>query len=137
MKLSKNFTLEELTHSSTADAKGIVNYPDNQSIKNLKKLCNDVLQPIRDKYGKPIYINSGYRNPQLNRVVGGSQSSQHCRGEAADIDTNNNKELWNLIVDMIENKEIVVSQLIDEKNLAWIHIALYTGNKKNQILKLK
>lgn len=137
MKLSKNFTLEELIHSSTADARGINNYPDYQSIQNLKKLCTDILQPIRDKYGKPIYINSGYRNPQLNRLVGGSQSSQHCKGQAADIDTNNNKELWQLIVSMIRSGEIVVSQLIDEKNLAWIHVGLYTGSKRNQILKLK
>lgn len=136
MQLTKNFSLEELIQSSTANAKGIRNYPSPMEIENLRKLCVEVLQPIRDKYGKPIYINSGYRNPQLNRLVGGSQSSQHCKGQAADIDTNNNKELWNLIVDMIKNKEIVVSQLIDEKNLAWIHVALYTGNKKNHILKL-
>lgn len=136
MKLSKNFSLEELIHSSTADARGIVNYPDNQSIQNLKKLCNDVLQPIRDKYGKPIYINSGYRNPQLNRLVGGSQSSQHLTGSAADIDTNNNRELWDVIVKMIEKGEITVGQLLDEKNLAWIHISLPTSYKKNQILKL-
>lgn len=135
MKLSKNFTLEELIHSSTADAKGIRNYPDQKAQENLKKLCIDILQPIRDKYGKPIYINSGYRNPELNRVLNGSQSSQHCKGEAADIDTNNNKELWNLIVQMIKNGELTVGQLIDESNLAWIHISLpYT--KKNQILKL-
>lgn len=136
MKLSKNFTLEELIHSSTANAKGIRNYPSPMEIENLRRLCVEVLQPIRDRYGKPIYINSGYRNPQLNRLVGGSQSSQHCRGQAADIDTNNNKELWELIVSMIRSGEIVVSQLIDERNLAWIHVALYTGNKKNQILKL-
>ena len=135
MKLSKNFSLEELIHSSTADAKGIRNYPDQKAQENLKKLCIDILQPIRDKYGKPIYINSGYRNPELNRVLNGSQSSQHCKGEAADIDTNNNKELWNLIVQMIKNGELTVGQLIDESNLAWIHISLpYT--KKNQILKL-
>lgn len=104
-------------------------------IENLRRLCIEVLQPIRDRYGKPIYINSGYRNPQLNRMVGGSQSSQHCKGQAADIDTNNNKELWTLIVDMIKKGEITVGQLIDESNLAWIHISLpYT--KKNQILKL-
>lgn len=136
MKLSKNFTLEELIHSSTADAKGIVNYPDNQSIKNLKKLCNDVLQPIRDKYGKPIYITSGYRNPALNRAVNGSQTSQHLTGSAADIDVANNKELWDVIVKMIENGEITVGQLIDEKKLSWIHISLPTPYKKNQILKL-
>lgn len=136
MKLSKNFTLEELIYSSTADAKGIVNYPDNQSIKNLKKLCNDVLQPIRDKYGKPIYITSGYRNPALNRAVNGSQTSQHLTGSAADIDVANNRELWDVIVKMIENGEITVGQLIDEKKLSWIHISLPTPYKKNQILKL-
>lgn len=136
MKLSKNFTLEELIYSSTADARGIHNYPDNQSINNLKKLCIEILQPIRDKYGKPIYINSGYRNPALNRAMKGSQTSQHLTGSAADIDVANNKELWDVIVKMIENGEITVGQLIDEKKLSWIHISLPTPYKKNQILKL-
>lgn len=141
MKLSRNFSLEELTHSSTADARGIVNYPDNQSIQNLKKLCNDVLQPIRDKYGKPIYITSGYRNPALNRAVDGSQTSQHLTGSAVDIDVANNRELWDVIVSMIRSGEITVGQLIWEKGNSiapsWIHISLPTPYKKNQILKLK
>lgn len=140
MKLSKSFTLEEMCYSSTANARGLQNYPDSKAQENLKKLCVDILQPIRDKYGKPIYINSGYRNPQLNRVVGGSQSSQHITGSAADIDTNNNRELWDMIVKMIKSNEITVGQLIWEKGDSnapdWIHISLpYT--KVNQILKLK
>lgn len=137
MQLSKNFTLEELIHSSTANARGIYNYPSPKEIENLRKLCVTILQPIRDKWGKPIYINSGYRNPQLNRTVKGSQTSQHLTGAAADIDTNNNKALWNLIVSMIKSGEIACGQLIDEKNLAWIHISLPTPYKKNQIFKLK
>jgi uncharacterized protein YcbK (DUF882 family) len=140
MRLSKNFTLEEMSYSSTADAKGISNYPDQKAQENLKKLCKDILQPIRDKFGKAIYINSGYRNPQLNRLLGGSQSSQHITGAAADIDCNENKKLWDLIVSMINSGEITVGQLIWEKGNSmapdWIHISLpYT--KVNQILKLK
>ena len=141
MKLSKNFTLEELIYSSTANAKGIRNYPSPMEIENLRRLCVEVLQPIRDKYGKPIYINSGYRNPALNRAVKGSQTSQHLTGSAADVDVANNRELWDVIVSLIRSGRITVGQLIWEKgnNIApdWIHISLPTQFKKNQILKLK
>lgn len=99
-------------------------------------MVNNILQPIRDKYGKPITVTSGFRSPSVNRLVGGSANSQHCKGEAADIKCENNKELWDLIVDMINNEEIVVGQLIDEKNLSWIHISLPNEKRRNQILKL-
>lgn len=139
MKLSKNFTLEEMCYSSTANARGLQNYPSQKAIDNLQKLCVEVLQPIRDKYGKAIFVNSGYRNPELNRVVGGSQSSQHITGCAADIDSSDNAKLWDMIIKMINVGEITVGQLIWEKGDSmapdWIHISLpYT--KKNQILKL-
>lgn len=140
MRLSKNFTLEEMCYSSTANARDLQNYPDLKAQENLKKLCNEILQPIRNKFGKPIYINSAYRNPQLNRLVGGSQSSQHITGCAADIDCSENKKLWDMIVKMINVGEITVGQLIWEKGDSnapdWIHISLpYT--KVNQIIKLK
>lgn len=99
-------------------------------------MVNNILQPIRDKYGKPITVTSGFRSPSVNRLVGGSANSQHCKGEAADIKCENNKELWDLIIDMINNKKIVVGQLIDEKNLNWIHISLPNEKRKNQIFKL-
>lgn len=139
MNLSNNFTLSELTYSSTAESKGVDNIPDRWALENLKKLCNDILQPIRDKYGKSIFINSGYRSPKVNRLVGGSLSSQHTKGEAADITVGSkegNKKLFDLIVKMIENKEITVGQLIDEKDYKWIHISLHY-KKVNQILHLK
>jgi uncharacterized protein YcbK (DUF882 family) len=138
-KLSKNFSLNELTYSSTARANKVDNIPDRWELENLKKLCNEVLQPIRDKYGKSIFINSGYRNPIVNRLVNGSSTSQHMKGEAADITVGSkegNKKLFEMIVEMIENGEIKVGQLIDEKKYSWIHISL-PFSKTNQILHLK
>jgi uncharacterized protein YcbK (DUF882 family) len=139
MKLSKNFSLNELTYSSTARANKVDNIPDRWELENLKKLCHDILQPIRDKYGKSIFVTSGYRNPIVNRLVNGSSTSQHMKGEAADITVGSkegNKKLFELIVEMIENVEIKVGQLIDEKNYSWIHISL-PYKKVNQVLHLK
>lgn len=141
MKLSKNFTLEELVKSTTALRCNIDNTPSDKDIENLQNLVTKILQPIRDKYGKPIRINSGYRCEKLNKQVGGSKTSQHRTGEAADIETingNNNSKLFNLIKSMIENNEIEVGQLIWEygskKDPNWVHVSLPTKNKKNQIL---
>lgn len=139
MKLSKNFTLSELTYSSTANANKVDNTPDRWELDNLKKLCNEVLQPIRDKWDDSIFVNSGFRNPIVNRLVKGSTSSQHLKGEAADITVGSksgNKKLFDMIVQLIENEEITVGQLIDEKDYSWIHISL-PYKKVNQILHLK
>ncbi len=141
MKLSKNFTLEELVKSTTALRCNIDNTPSDKEIENLQILVTNILQPIRDKYGKPIRINSGYRCEKLNKQVGGSKTSQHMTGEAADIETingSNNSKLFNLIKSMIENNEIEVGQLIWEygskKDPNWVHVSLPTKYKKNQIL---
>lgn len=136
MKLSQNFTLEELTFSATAKLRGIDNIPNSQEVVSLKRLCEEILQPIRDKLGKPITITSGYRSSALNKAVGGAKSSQHLRGEAADIISDDNYSLWNLICKLILDKEIKVGQLIDEKNLRWIHISLPDSSHLNQILHL-
>ena len=139
MKLSKNFTLSELTYSSTAKANKVDNTPDRWELDNLKKLCNEVLQPIRDKWDDSIFINSGFRNPIVNRLVKGSTSSQHLKGEAADITVGSksgNKKLFDMILQMIENEEITVGQIIDENEYSWIHISL-PYKRVNQILHLK
>lgn len=97
MKLSKNFDLEEFIYSETADAKGIDNAPDGEVINNISRLVNDVLQPLRSLYGKPIYINSGYRCRELNEEVGGVETSYHRRGLAADCRCENPKELLTML----------------------------------------
>lgn len=131
MRLTDNFTLEELTNSNTANRFGIKNEPTKEGISKLKVLCETILQPIRNEFGKPITVSSGYRSPELNKMVHGAKNSQHCKYEAADIKSSNNKELFELIVKMIKNKKITVGQLINECNYSWIHIS--TGNR-NQIL---
>jgi len=85
MNLSEHFTLEEFEHSSTAIANGIDNHCPTTLIPNLVNLCNQVLEPLRQHLGTPVIISSGYRCPELNRLVGGAANSQHMTGEAADI----------------------------------------------------
>lgn len=138
MKLSNNFKLNELIYSSTAEVNRINNYPSPVEIDNLRALCENILQPIRDKWGSPLYVNSGYRSPILNRKVAGAPTSYHCSGNAVDIttrDTKKNKELFNMIVDMIKNNEIEVGELIDEHRYSWLHIS-NPIKEKNQILHL-
>ena len=138
MKLSNNFKLEELIASTTAEHYRISNYPSPTEIENLKNLCENILQPIRDKWGEPLFVNSGYRSPILNRKVGGVPTSYHVTGNAVDIttrDVKKNKELFNMIVEMIKNKEITVGELIDESKYSWLHIS-NPVKEENQILHL-
>lgn len=125
------FTIRELIYSSTAAQKGIDNTPPAGVKVRLSILINSCLNPIREAWGKPIYINSGYRCPYLNRIVGGVPTSQHTQGEAADITTGNatdNKKLFDLILE----KGFAFDQLIDEKDYQWLHISYRSsGNRKN------
>ena len=130
MKLSKNFTLRELTKTNT----GIQNNPSEIEIERLRLLCEKVLQPLRDKFGHPIIVNSGYRSPLVNKAVGGVPSSQHVRAEAVDITAGSrerNKALFEIL------KTMEKDQLIDERNYSWIHVS-YTVCRpnRNQILHL-
>ena len=142
-KLSKNFTYEELVKSATATRLKINNTPNKEQHDNLKKLAETVLQPIRDKYGKPLIVSSGFRCEKLNKAVGGAKTSQHCKGEAADIRTvsdsiADNKALFNFILEMINKGEIKVGQLIDEYGYNWIHVSLpRVGKMNNQILHIR
>ena len=137
MKLTENFTLQEMIHSNTAIAKGIVNMPNEQQINFIRELCINVLQPIREEFGVPIRISSGFRSPRLNVAIGGSTSSQHCalRGAAADIQMDEmNEEIFNYIKD-----ELIFDQLIwefgDGQNPDWVHVSFHNGNNRKQILK--
>ena len=142
MQITRNFSLEEFVKSETAKKYNIDNTPPQNVINNIVSLCG-VLQKIRDKYGKPIHINSGYRCPKLNSKVGGSKTSQHMNGSAADISVGSvkqNKELFDFIVKMANNEEIQFRQLIDEYDYKWVHIAVNCKEnslKINQILHLR
>lgn len=124
----KYFTIEELTSSATARARGINNTPSLAEVRNLTTLVERVLDPLRAAYGSPIIVNSGYRSRALNKAVGGSATSQHCKGMAADIRAKdgNNKRLFELARWMGG-----YDQLIDENGLTWVHIS-YDPTKAKQ-----
>lgn len=136
MKLSNNFSLAEMTRSSTAVKKRILNEPNEAQIENLRILCENVLQPLRDALG-PIHISSGFRSVKLNTAIGGSSSSQHCalKGAASDIDMGKrNAEVFNYIKD-----HLIWDQLIwefgDDNNPSWVHVSYNEGHNRKQILK--
>lgn len=138
MNLSKNFTLEEMTASTTAKNLVINNTPSAQEIENLRALCVNVLQPLRDALGEPIIVSSGYRCAKLNNAVGGAKNSHHVTGQAADIHTlsdkpKDNKKLFDLFLSL----HLPFTQLIDEYGYNWVHISYQQNNLKNQILHIK
>nr|UVX75178.1 MAG: Peptidase M15 [Bacteriophage sp.] len=130
----KYFTIKELTKSLTADVKGIDNTPTPEIERNLTSLVDNILDPLRELYGKPITVNSGYRCPAVNKAVGGSATSDHVKGFAADI-TGGSKEENERLFNIIKHN-FHFSQLIDEKNFSWVHVSYNPGNLKNQTLKL-
>lgn len=128
------FTIQELTASSTARARGIDNTPNAQVKANLTKLIDAVLDPVRRIWGRPITVNSGFRCPALNAAVRGVANSQHLTGEAADITTGSregNRELF----EKISRSGVPFDQLIDESGYSWIHIS-YSGRNRRQVLHL-
>lgn len=140
-KLSKNFSLDELTASTTALNHKIDNTPTEEIKERLTMLAQTVLQPIRDAWRGAIIVKSGYRCPDVNKAVGGAKTSQHMKGEAADIvvgDKERNKRLFNLIYKLMQQGKIEVGQLIDEYNYSWVHVSLHRSNKpNNQVLHLR
>jgi zinc D-Ala-D-Ala carboxypeptidase len=127
-KLSASFTLEELIFSQTAARKGINNIPTAQQVRALKALCAHVLQPIRDAIGKPLFVSSGFRSPELNRELGGAKNSQHLDGKAADIVCSaiTSKDLFKRVLTM----DLPFDQLIYEggKQSQWVHVS-YNGKR--------
>lgn len=130
----KYFTIEEMTKSSTATAKGIDNTPSKDIEAKLQKLIEAVLDLLKEWYGKPIRVNSGYRCEALNEAIGGSKTSQHCLGEAADITAGSkeeNKKLFEYIKD-----NLPFDQLINESDFSWIHVSYREGRLRKQVLAL-
>ncbi len=138
MKLSANFTLSELTKSQTAVRKNIKNEPSTAHVENLIHLAETVLQPVRDHFGKPVVISSGYRSPELCEAIGSSAKSQHAKGEAADFEIPgvDNMQLATWI-----NKNTDFDQLILEfyepgdPNSGWVHCSAVREGSRAQVLK--
>lgn len=129
-KITKNFTLEELCHSNMAVAKDLKNIPDEKQTRNLKALAVNLLQPVRDIYGKPMYINSGFRSPEVNKAVGGSPDSQHMKGEAADVVSEHPAEL----VECLKRSGLDFDQCIQYST--FVHLSLkLSGTNRRQYLK--
>ena len=131
----KFFTIAELCKSKTADRLGIDNRCTQLEVMNLTALVDNVLDPLRTWYGKPIIVNSGFRCPPLNSAVKGAATSQHMTGRAADIDAGDRQQN-KLLFDYIQ-KNLPFDQLIDESNFAWVHVS-YCDEHSNrkQVLKL-
>ena len=135
MRLSRNFMLRELVNSATAARKGISNKPTEVHLANLKKLIDNVIQPVRDKIG-PIRITSGYRSPALNRAIGGSSRSQHSKGMAADIQFVRDNEMDNKVIfDTILEMGLDFDQMINEFDYSWIHISYNPKKNRKQVLE--
>jgi len=139
MNLSKNFTLKELVASQTADRKGINNNPNEDQINCLKALCENVLQPVRDHYGKVVSISSGFRSEELCEALGSSKNSQHAKGQAADFEIFGES---NQLVCHWINENLDYDQLIlefwkgdDEPNSGWIHVSYKKDGNRKQMLR--
>ena len=137
MQLTNNFSLSEMTKSDTALRHDMDNTPGEAEIANLKVLCEKVLQPIRDHYGKGVKVNSGFRHPDVNAKVGGSKTSDHCKGQAADIEipglANADLALW--ISENLEYTQLILefyTQGVPDSG--WVHVSYDPGNLKKQNL---
>lgn len=136
MNLSKNLTLAEMVNSATAKRLGIDNSPTTEHIENMKLLAVKVFQPIRNHFGVPIFISSGYRSEKLNKAIKGSLTSQHSKGQAIDIDMDNttitNKQIFDFIKENLD-----FDQLINEFDYSWIHVSYSKNGNRKQILRAK
>ena len=134
----KYFTLDELTYSYTAKQKGINNTPNATVKANLINLVDNILDPLREAYGKPIVVSSGYRCPELNKAVKGAPKSQHVKGEAADIRTQSDKPEDNKkLFDLALKLNLPFDQLIDEYGFNWVHVSFSKGHNRKQVLHIK
>ena len=134
--MSKHFTLEEMEKSSTGIRLGIKNKAGSGEIKNLGDLCYEVLEPVRVKFDKPVTITSGYRSPELSVAIGSKSTSQHCLGEAVDMEvlsvSNLEVALW--IQNHCDFDQLILEYYTGEPNSGWIHVSYKDGSNRKQVL---
>jgi D-alanyl-D-alanine dipeptidase len=141
MKLSEHLSLSEVTRSESAKRNGISNMPTEAHIENFKLLADKVFEPIRNHFRCPIHISSGYRSAELNKCIGGSATSQHCSGEAIDIDMDGssngvtNKMVFDYIKDTLDFDQLIW-EFGTDANPDWVHVSYESsGKQRRQILK--
>ena len=138
MKLSKNFSLKELTRSQTADRKGIANNPNEDQIDKLQNLCEMVLQPVRDHFKQVVSVSSGFRSPELCVAIGSSVNSQHAKGEAADFEITGvpNKQLADYIYKHLDFDQLILEyHNPEEANSGWVHCSYKNTNNRKEYLR--
>ena len=138
MKLSRNLRLAEMIRSESAKRLGISNQPTEEHIENMKRLAMMVFEPIRARFDTPIYISSGYRSERLNRAIKGAANSQHCTGEAIDIDMDGssiitNADVFHYIKDNLEFDQLIW-EFGDDKNPDWVHVSYKDEGNRKQVL---
>ena len=137
MKLTQNFSLAEMTKSDTALRLDMDNTPGDEEIANLQALCENVLQPIRDAYGVGVKVNSGFRHPDVNGAVGGSKTSDHCKGMAADIEIPGvaNADLAEWISENLEFRQLILQFYTPGiPDSGWVHVSYNPEDNKKQIM---
>ena len=133
--ISKHITIEEATFSAKAVANKISNVPNEAQLKAMQLVAEKLFEPLRVWYNKPIKINSFFRSLEVNKLVGGSATSQHCKGEAIDISAGSkaeNKKLFDYVC-----KNLDFDQVINEYNFTWVHISYKPKGNRKQILVIK
>lgn len=139
MEISANLTLKEVSKSLTATRRGIDNEPQGEHLTNLIKLANNVFQPIREHFGKPIFVSSGYRSDKLNKAIGGSKTSQHCKGEALDLDNDgrgypSNADIFWYIYDHLDFDQLIF-EFGSMENPSWVHVSYKSEGNRKQVLR--
>jgi len=136
--ISKHISLKEATRSNTANRLGIHNFPDSDILVNMQSLAINIFEPLREWVGGPIYITSFYRSPELNKAIGGSSKSQHCKGQAIDIDDvlghKTNAEMFHYIKDNLEFDQLIW-EFGDDDNPNWVHCSYNIHNNRGNIYK--
>jgi zinc D-Ala-D-Ala carboxypeptidase len=138
MNISEHISLKEAIRSNTAKRLGIDNMPDNETLVTMQITAEHIFEPIRNKFNEPIYISSFYRSPELNTAIGGSTRSQHCKGEAIDIDDvyskATNADFFNYIKESLEFDQLIWEFGNDEQP-DWVHVSYNLGKNRMRILK--
>lgn len=139
MNISKYVTLKEAIKSNVAESKGISNIPDGKHIEAMKHVASHVFDPLREFVGGALFVTSFYRSPELNKAIGGSPTSQHCKGEAIDIDCdrfNNgtNAEIFKFVIDNLQFDQVIAEFPSKEGAPSWVHVSLKKDKNRREVL---